>query len=208
KHFPDLPLIEGTEVINPKVSPDDQKQLTTDYTKRAVEFIYKNKEKPFLLYVAHAMPHVPLFVSEKFQGRSPQGIYGDVIMEIDWSVGQIVEALEKNGLREKTLVIYTSDNGPWLSYGDHAGSAYPLREGKGTAWDGGVRVPCIMSWPGQVPAARTTREPAMTIDLVPTVAELIGGELPEHGVDGKSILPLIRGEEGAKSPQEAYYFYW
>src|SRR5262249_36061261 len=136
--FPPLPLIEGDKVI---AHDPDQTRLTTWYTERAVSFIEKHKDRPFFLYVPHSMPHVPLHVSDRFRGKSPQGLYGDVIQEIDWSVGQILAALAKHGLDERTLVLFASDNGPWLSYGDHAGSAGPLREGKATAWEGGVRVP-------------------------------------------------------------------
>jgi arylsulfatase A-like enzyme len=203
--FPDLPLIEGVKVVerNP-----DQRKLTTLYTERAVKFIEKNKERPFFLYVAHAMPHVPLHVSDKFKGKSKKGLYGDVIMEIDWSVGQILAALKKQDLDKQTLVIFTSDNGPWLSYGNHAGSAGPLREGKMTTWEGGHREPCIMRWPGQIPANTVCREPAMTIDLLPTIAKLAGAELPKHKIDGLDIWPLIAGKPNAKNPHDAYYFYW
>jgi arylsulfatase A-like enzyme len=203
--FPDLPLIEGEKIIerNP-----DQTKLTTWYTERAVKFIENNKDRPFFLYVPHSMPHVPLHVSDKFTGKSTQGLYGDVIMEIDWSVGEILAALKKHNLDERTLVIYTSDNGPWLSYGNHAGSAGPLREGKMTTWEGGVRLPCFMRWPGKIPARTVCREPAMTIDIVPTVAKLAGAELPKHPIDGLDIWPLISGKLGAKSPHEALYFYW
>ncbi len=203
--YPPLPLIEGEEII--EYNPD-QSQLTTEYTRRSVEFIEKNKNRPFLLYLAHNMCHVPIFVSDKFKGKSKHGLYGDVVMEIDWSVGQVLAALKRLGIDEKTLVIFTSDNGPWLSYGDHAGSALPLREGKGTTWDGGVREPTIMRWPGVIPAGKECREPAMTIDILPTIAEITGTSLPDHIIDGRSILPLMRGARGAKSPQEAYYFYW
>ena len=208
KRFPPLPLIEGEKVINPKVTGDDQKNLTTWYTERAVKFIAKNKDRPFLLYVPHSMPHVPLFVSGKFKGKSKQGLYGDVMMEIDWSVGQILKALKDSGVDENTLVMFTSDNGPWLSYGNHAGSAGPLREGKATTWDGGTRVFCLMRWPGRIPPGSICKEPAMTIDVFPTVAGLAGAALPKHKIDGKDIWPLISGKPGAKSPQEAYFFYW
>ncbi|MEZ6056789.1 MAG: sulfatase [Planctomycetaceae bacterium] len=208
KAFPDLPLIEGDRIINPKVTPEDQTHLTTWYTERAVKFIDQHHEGPFLLYVAHSMPHVPLFRSEKYAGKSEQGVYGDVIMEIDWSVGEITAALDRHGLKENTLMIFTSDNGPWMSYGNHAGSAAPLREGKGTTWEGGVRVPCIMRWPGQIPAGTECNELAATIDLFPTVAEIIGAKLPEHPIDGLSILPLMLGTEGASTPHETYYYYW
>jgi arylsulfatase A len=206
--FPDLPLIEGDRVINPRVTPEDQAQLTTWYTQCAVRFIERHKDRPFLLYVAHSMPHVPLYVSDKFRGRSQQGLYGDVIMEIDWSMGQILNALARHGLDERTLVLFTSDNGPWLSYGDHAGSAGPLREGKGTTWDGGQRVPCIVRWPGQIPPGSVCREPCMAIDIFPTVARLVGAALPQHPIDGRDIWPLLSGQPGASSPHEALYFYW
>jgi arylsulfatase A len=206
--YPPLPLFEGETIVNPEVTPRDQEQFTTRFTERAVQFIERNKERPFFLYVAHPQPHVPLFVSEQFKGKSERGLYGDVIMEIDWSVGQILGALKKHGLDEQTLVIFASDNGPWLSYGDHGGSAGALREGKGTSWEGGKSVPCIMRWPGKIPPVLECREPAMTIDLLPTVARLIGAKLPDHTIDGKDIWPLISGEPGAKSPHEAYWFYF
>ena len=208
KRFPDLPLFEGEKIINPKVTPKDQTQLTTWYTERAVKFIEKNKDRPFFLYVPHSMPHVPLFVSDKFKGKSKQGAYGDVIMEIDWSVGQILKTLKKHKLDEKTLVIYTSDNGPWLSYGDHAGTTGPLREGKGTTWDGGQREPTIMRWPGKIPAGKVCNELAATIDVLPTVAKLCGAKLPKNKIDGLDISNLMFGRKGAKTPHDAYYFYW
>ncbi|GAB4146448.1 MAG: sulfatase [Planctomycetaceae bacterium] len=206
--FPDLPLIEGEKIINPKVTGKEQAQLTTWYTERAVKFIEKNKDRPFFLYVPHSMPHVPLYVSDKFKGKSKQGLYGDVIMEIDWSVGQILKTLKKHKIDDNTLVIYTSDNGPWLSYGTHAGSAGPLREGKGTTWDGGQREPTVMRWPGKIPAGQVCKEVAGTIDLLPTIANIVDAPLPKLKIDGKNILPLMRGEPNAKSPHEAFYFYW
>jgi arylsulfatase A len=204
--YPDLPLIEGTKVV--ALNPD-QTKLTTWYTEHAVNFINRNKDKPFFLYVPHAMPHVPLHVSEKFAGKSGQGLYGDVVMEIDWSVGRIMEALKRNGLDEKTLVIFTSDNGPWLQYGDHAGSAGPFREGKATMFEGGVREPFIARWPGKIPAGRVCDELAGTIDVLPTMAKLIGADLPtDRIIDGKDIWPLLAGEPGAKTPHDAYFYYW
>ena len=205
KHYPPLPLIEGEKVI---ATNPDQSRLTTWYTDRAVKFIEANAARPFFLYVAHNMPHVPLFVSDKHKGTSKRGLYGDVIEEIDWCVGRITATLAKHGLTDKTLVIFTSDNGPWLSYGDHAGCALPLREGKGTTWDGGVREPTIMCWPGRIPAGRVCREPCMTIDILPTVAGLLGATLPKHTIDGKDIWPLMAGRKGATSPHEALFFYW
>jgi arylsulfatase A-like enzyme len=203
--FPPLPLIEGDRVVN--LNPD-QTKLTTWYTERAVQFIEKNKDHPFFLYVPHNMPHVPLHVSDRFKGKSKQGLYGDVIMEIDWSVGEILSALKRINQDERTVVIFTSDNGPWLSYGDHAGSASALREGKATTWEGGVREPCLMRWPGHIPPNTICREPAMTIDLLPTFAKLAGAELPGHKIDGLNIWPLIPNQPGAKSPHQAYFFYW
>lgn len=204
KAYPPLPLIEGEKVV--ELMPD-QTQLTTWYTQRAVSFIERNKARPFFLYLAHNMPHVPLFVSDKFKGKSAAGLYGDVIQEIDWSVGQVLEALRKNGLEENTLVIFASDNGPWLSYGEHAGHAVPLREGKATVWDGGTRVPCLMRLPGRIPANTLCTQPAMTIDILPTLAHLTGATLPDHRIDGLNIWPLIAGQSGARCPHDAYYFY-
>lgn len=203
--FPELPLIEGEKVV--ELNPD-QSKLTTAYTERAVRFIERNRDRPFFLYVPHAMPHVPLHVSDRHKGKSGQGLYGDVIAEIDWSVGEILKAIQRHGLDEQTLVIFTSDNGPWLSYGNHGGSAGPLREGKGTSWEGGVRVPCVARWPGHVPAGRVCREPGMTIDLLPTFARLAGAELPKNRIDGLDISPILLGQPGAKNPHDAYFFYW
>ena len=206
--YPPLPLIEGDRVLKNGLTAKDQAKLTTQYTERAVKFIKQNKDRPFFLYVAHSMPHVPLHVSSRFKGKSAQGLYGDVIEEIDWSVGEILSALKKNKLDDNTLVIFTSDNGPWLSYGNHAGNAGPLREGKGTCWDGGIREPFIARWPGKIPAGAVCHEPAMTIDILPTVAKLISAELPQHKIDGLDIWPLLSGQPGAKSPQAAYFFYY
>jgi arylsulfatase len=203
-NFPDLPLYENETIIDTLV---EQSQLTTQITERSVDFIQRNKNNPFFLYVPHPQPHVPLFVSEKFKGKSNRGLYGDVIMEIDWSVGQIMEALKANGLEENTIVIFTSDNGPWLSYGNHAGSAFPLREGKGTGWEGGQREPFIIKYPKRIPAGKVIDEPVMAIDMLPTLAEEIGTELPENIIDGKSVLKLLKGEVD-KGPQDAYFFYY
>ncbi len=202
--YPKLPLWENGKVVDADITPDDQPNLTTWYTERAVSFIERNKERPFFFYLAHSMPHVPLFVSDKFKGKSQQGLYGDVIMEIDWSVGEVLRTLEKHGLARDTLVIFTSDNGPWLSYGNHAGSAGPLREGKGTAWEGGTRVPCLMRWPGKLPAGKTSDQFLMTIDLLPTIAGRIGARLPALPIDGLDVWPLLAGEPGAKNPHDGY----
>jgi arylsulfatase A len=206
--YPPLPLVENTKIIDADVTGEDQTQLTTNYTERVVEFIRKHREQPFLVYLPHSMVHVPLYVSAKFAGKSGAGLFGDVVMEVDWSVGQILDTLKEVGVDEKTLVIFTSDNGPWLSYGDHAGSAAPHREGKGTAWEGGIRVPTLMRWPSKIPAGTTCDELACTVDILPTVASLIRAELPKHKIDGHDIMPLITGQIGAVSPYETMPCYY
>lgn len=206
--YPPLPLLEGEKILLPALSGTEQSLLTTWYTQRAVRFIEQHREKPFFLYLAHSMPHVPLYVSDRHKGRSSGGLYGDVIEEIDWSVGEVLKALRDAGLDENTLVIFTSDNGPWLSYGDHAGTTGPLREGKGTSWEGGVRVPFVARWPGKIPAGSVVSEPAMTIDVLPTVAGLTGATLPAKKIDGRDIWPLLSAQPGAKNPHEAYFIYY
>jgi len=203
-NFGPLPLYENEAIID---TLTDQSLLTTQITKRSVDFIAKNKDKPFFLYVAHPQPHVPLFVSDKFKGKSKRGLYGDVIMEIDWSVGQILQTLKQYDIDENTLVIFTSDNGPWLNYGDHAGRAEPLREGKGTALEGGQREPCIIRYPRKIKPGRTINVPMMNIDILPTIAEITGAALPTQTIDGKSVWNIWTGES-EKSPQKAYFFYY
>jgi arylsulfatase len=203
-NFPPLDLIENETVID---TLEDQSLITTQYTERAVQFIEKNKDRPFFLYLPHSMPHVPLYVSDKFKGKSERGLYGDVIEEIDWSTGQILEALKEHNLDENTLVIFTSDNGPWLSYGGHSGEALPLREGKGTALEGGVRVPCVMRWPAKIPPNLVLEQPAMTIDILPTIAQITSAKMPEKTVDGRNMLDLMTGRTD-EPHHEAYYFYY
>lgn len=206
--YPDLPLYDGNKIKISPVTSKEQSQLTTWYAEHAVDFIDRNKARPFFLYLAHNMPHVPLHVSDKFRGKSERGLYGDVIEEIDWSVGEVMSALKRNGLEKNTLVIFASDNGPWLSYGDHAGSAKPLREGKGTCWEGGTRVPCIMRWPGKIPAGTESRTMLMNIDIFPTVAKLIGAKLPAQPIDGLDVWPIISSKRAAKNPHSVYLFYY
>ncbi len=205
--FPDLPLLENEEVVNPAVTPDDQTRFTTDFTLRTVDFIKRSQNTPFFIYLAHPMPHVPLYVSEKFKGKSEQGLYGDVMMEIDWSVGTILKALEETGLDRNTLVIFTSDNGPWINYGNHAGSTAGYREGKGTTFEGGQRVPCIMLWKGIIPEGGISNSIASGIDILPTLAEITGAPLPEKRIDGVSLLPILKGDVTAK-PRETFYYYY
>jgi arylsulfatase A-like enzyme len=204
--YPDLPLIEGDRVIE---RDPDQSQLTRRYTERAVGFIERNRERPFFLYVPHTMPHVPLFASEKFKGKTAGGLYGDVVAEIDWSVGQILDAVRRAGLDEQTLVVFTSDNGPWMSYGNHGGSPGPFRESKGTSFEGGVRVPFVARWPGRIAAGSASPLPAMTIDLLPTLAQLAGATLPSaNPPDGRDLWPILSNPGAATAPHDALYFYW
>jgi len=205
KSFPDLPLIEGNEIV--EYNPD-QTQFTKNFTQRAVDFIERHQDAPFFVYLPHPMPHVPLFASAAFAGSTEQGAYGDVIAELDWSVGQILQTLREKGLDKNTLVIYTSDNGPWLNYGNHAGSAGPFREGKGTTFEGGVRVPFVAWWPGTIRANRVNGEVAATIDLLPTLAYLAGAEMPrDRIIDGHNIWPLLQGVDHAVSPHDAYFLH-
>jgi len=203
--MPPLPLYENETVVAYDL---DQSQFTRRLTERSVDFIKRHREQPFFLYVPHVMPHVPIFASKSFRGSSPQGLYGDVIQEIDWSVGEIVRAVTDQGLADRTLIIFFSDNGPFLSYGEHAGHAEPLREGKLTTFDGGFRSPCIMHWPGTVPAGSVCGEMVSAMDLLPTLARLVGAQLlQDRAIDGHDIWPLITGEPNAGSPHEALYFY-
>jgi arylsulfatase A-like enzyme len=202
--MPPLPLYDGEKVI--ELDPD-QSQFTKRFTERAVDFIERNTMRPFFLYIPHVMPHVPIFASDKFKGRSGSGLYGDVIEELDWSVGEVLATLKRLNLDQRTLVIFLSDNGPFLSYGEHAGSAAPLREGKLTTFEGGVRVPCLVRWPGQVPAGRVSADPFMGIDWLPTLTDLVGGKPPKRKTDGASATALLLGKPDAKPPHEALFFY-
>ncbi len=205
--FPELPLIKNNKKIREIKTIGDQDELTTIYTEAAVDFIQRNKDNPFFLYFAHSMPHVPLAVSDKFRGKSNQGLYGDVIMEIDWSVGEIVNALKKYSLADNTLIIFISDNGPSLSFGDHAGSAGGLREGKGTSFEGGQRVPAIMKWPNIIPKGKISNKMAATMDILPTLTAITGGQLPEKKIDGVNIFSLLKNEPGANPRDKLLYYY-
>ena len=200
-----VPLMRNEEVIE---YPCDQTTLTKRYTEEAVKFISENKDSPFFLYLPHTMPHIPLFASEQFKGKSKRGLYGDTIEEIDWSVGQILKSIKETGIDQKTLVIYTSDNGPWKLDRGRGGSAYPSRGYKFQTYEGGMRVPCIMRWPGKVPEGTSCDEVAASIDLMPTIAKLAGAKiLKDRKIDGKDIWPLMSGTEGAVSPHDMYYYY-
>ena len=204
--YPDLPLIEGNKTI--ELDPG-QSQLTRRYTEHAVDFIRRHRTQPFFLYLATSMPHVPLFAGDAFAGRTGQGLYGDVINEIDASVGRVLDAVSEAKLDDDTLVVFMSDNGPWRSYGNHAGSAGPFRESKGTSFEGGVRVPFIARWPGRLPAGRVSAVPAMTIDLLPTMARLAGATSPaDRVIDGADLWALLSNPARATAPHDALYFYW
>ena len=191
---------------NPIMEIIDQSDLTKDITSESIDFIERNKNNPFFLYIAHPQPHVPLFVSKDFENITGNGLYADVITEIDYSVGRVLRSLEENGLTENTIVVFTSDNGPWLSYGNHSGSSGIYREGKGTTWEGGVRVPSIIKFPNKL-KSRVIDEPVMAIDWMPTFAELTNSKLSENKIDGKNIWPLLTGEISS-SPHEELYFYY
>lgn len=207
KDWPALPLFEGERAVE---FIEDQSEFTARYTARAVEFIERSAAagRGFFVYLAHPMPHAPLFAGAQFRGRSGAGLYGDVIEELDASVGALNAALERCGVAQDTLVMFTSDNGPWLSYGEHAGETGGLREGKGTTFDGGVRVPFLARWPRRIPAGALVREPAMTIDLAPTLANLLGARGPELEIDGCDASALLLAQPGACSPHEALFFHY
>jgi arylsulfatase A-like enzyme len=203
--FPALPLIDGDATIH--LNPD-QTKLTQWYTERGVKFIEANKDQPFFLYLPHTFPHVPLFVGYDHYGKTGAGIYGDVINEIDSSVGRILDTLDRLQLAENTVVVFASDNGPWITYGNHAGSRGRFREAKGTTFEGGMRVPLIARWPSKIPAGKTCGELCTNMDILPTFTAIAGGKLGERKIDGHDIRPLLLDQAGAKSPYEAFYYYW
>ena len=206
KYYPQLPIIENFNKVAEVKTLDDQAELTTLYTEKSVEFINKNVNSPFFLYLPHSMPHVPIAASNKFKGKSKQGLYGDVIMELDWSLGEIIKALEKNDIIENTIIIFTSDNGPWLNFGNHAGNTAGLREGKGTVFEGGQRVPTIVSWPRIIKKSTISNSLVSSIDILPTIAEIVNGKLPDHTIDGVSILSTLKGHE--TSPRDHFFYYY
>ena len=205
RRWPPLPLVRDLETIE---TEPDQSQLIRRYTAEALEFMRSNRDRPFFLYYAHTMPHVPLYISQTFAGSSERGLYGDVIQEIDGSVGEIVSALKESGIAENTLFIFTSDNGPWRVFGNHGGSCGPLRGRKGSVWECGVRVPFIAKWPGRIRAGVVSDTPAMTIDLLPTIAGITGTRLPVHKIDGRDVWPLLTGNIEGADPHDALYFYY
>ena len=196
---------DNGKVTIENITRKDQAMLTTWYTEHAVDFIGRNKNNPFLLYVPHSMPHVPIFASEKFKGKSGKGLYGDVMMEIDWSVGEIMKALTKAGLDDNTMVFMSSDNGPWIVYGNHAGKT-PYREAKATGFDGGTRSACIVRYPGKIKAGSVSTRAWCTVDMLPTLAHLAGAKLPSNPIDGRDVWDVITDKPGAKNPHDYYPF--
>ena len=198
-----VPLMRDLEIAE---RPADQTTITRRYAEEAVSFIRKNKDEKFFLYLPHSLPHVPLFLSKEFEGKSLRGLYGDVIEEIDWSVGQVLQTLRDLKLDQKTIVWFTSDNGPWLTFNDHGGSAGLLREGKGTTWDGGMREPSICWWPGTIPAGQVSAELGTTMDIYSTSLALAGAELEKDRiVDGYDLTESLKGN--SKSPRKMVYYY-
>ncbi|MGB0580035.1 MAG: sulfatase-like hydrolase/transferase [Limisphaerales bacterium] len=201
-----VPLMRDEECIE---FPLDQRTITRRLADEAIRFIKESvkEQKPFFVYLANPMPHTPLFVSKDFDGKSAQGLYGDVIEEIDFNTGRVLDALKANGVDDNTLVIFTSDNGPWLIKGDHGGSAKPFRDGKGSSYEGGQRVPCVMRWPGKIAAGSKCQEMATAMDLLPTIAGLTGADLPDKlKLDGHNIQKLMLGGPEAKTPYDQFYY--
>ena len=200
------PLMKNNEVVE---FPADQTTLTKRYTEHSVDFIHEQAGKnPFFLYLAHTMPHIPIFASKDFMGKSKGGLYGDVIEEVDWSVGEIVKALEKKGILHNTLIIFTSDNGPWLSYGNHGGSAGKLRGGKFDVFEGGFRVPCIMSFPKVIPKGKVNHDLITSLDILPTLCQITGTPLPQKKIDGINVLPALKGKRMNTALDNRYFYYF
>ncbi|HET6575172.1 MAG TPA: sulfatase-like hydrolase/transferase, partial [Fimbriiglobus sp.] len=198
-----VPLMRDEKIVE---RPADQHTLTKRYTEEAVKFIRANKEKPFFLYLAHTMVHVPLFASKDFAGKSPRGPYGDAIEEVDWSVGEVLQAIRAAGIDKTTWVTFTSDNGPWLIFREQGGSAGPLREGKGSTWEGGMREPGVMWWPGTIPAGAVNHDIACTMDLFVTAAKLAGAKVPaDRPIDGYDLSATMTGK--GPGPRDVMFYY-
>jgi arylsulfatase A-like enzyme len=203
--FFNVPIMRNETVI---VRPADQTTLTRRYTDEAVKFIREHKNGPFLLYMPHNFPHIPLFASEKFAGKSRRGMYGDAVEELDWSVGQVLAALKAEQLDKNTLVIFTSDNGPWLTQSSQGGSAGLLKDGKGSTYEGGMREPGIAWWPGKITAGTTSDEVVSSLDIFATAAALAGAELPkDRELDSYDLTPILTGDGTARLARQAYFYY-
>lgn len=211
-NVPELPLIDGTQVVEIIEDLDDQARLTRRLTERTVDFIRREAAagKPFFAYLPHPQPHAPIAAGDAFKPEVRRELYGAVMREIDWSVGEVMRALAESGVADNTILMFASDNGPWLAFGSDAGSSGGLREGKGTTFEGGVRVPCIIRWPGHIPAGCVSDVPWMTIDVLPTMAEIVGAEGATDGrpIDGRSARSVWACESGASAPHEVLWFYY
>ena len=207
KAFPPLRLLDGLRATDTIRTLEQQARLGHTYTREAIAFIRKNKDKPFFVYLPHSMPHVPVYATAAFRGKSRRGLYGDMMQEMDALVGEVLQELNTLRLQDNTLVIFTSDNGPWLNYGNHAGSSGGFREGKGVTYEGGNRVPCLVRWPGVVPAGAVSGGLATGLDLLPTIAEACGAGLPARKIDGLSMLALWKGQQ-QHSPRKDFYYYY
>ncbi len=203
-YYPPLPLYENEKIID---TVEEQSWFTSTFTQKATNYITNHKDQPFFLYLAHPLPHVPLFVSEKFKGSTGKGLYADVIHEIDASIGAILQSIRANGIEENTLLIVTSDNGPWLSYGNHSGVTAGLREGKGTSWEGGVRTPFVAYWKSVLPEGKKLSDPIMSIDILPTLANLTGASLPIKKIDGISIWERLNGSKKSVTERPLFFYY-
>jgi arylsulfatase len=205
--WPPLPVIEKDKQIRTITTLAEQMQWTASLTERAVAYIKDHRQSPFFLYLAHPLPHVPLAVSDKFKGKSELGLFGDVILELDWSLGEIMNTLDKEGLSENTILIVTSDNGPWINFGNHAGSSGGFREGKGTPFEGGTRVPFLMRWPGKIKPATVSGELMTNMDILPTLCAITNTDLPTNKIDGINFYDFLVGKS-TKSPREVFYYYY
>ena len=200
-----LVYMRAEAIIEQKVV---QREITSLYTDESIKFIRANASKPFFLYLAHNMPHTPIAATERFKGKSAGGLYGDTVEELDDSIGRLLDLLAELKIDEHTLVLFTSDNGPWHIRGEHGGSATPLRAGKGTTYEGGMRVPCVARWPGKIPPGTVCREMVTMMDVMPTVAKFAGASAPaDRKIDGKDIADLMLAKPGATSPHEAFSYY-
>ena len=205
--LPILPLIKNNDKIGEIKTLEDQSTLTGLYTDAAISFIKRNQNKPFFLYLPHSMPHVPINASKQFRGTSRQGLYGDVVQEIDDAVGRIMKTLKEQGIDKNTMVIFTSDNGPWFNYGNHAGNSGGFREGKGTTFEGGHRVPFMVRWKGTIQAGQVCNQLVSAIDILPTISAICNLELPKNKIDGVSLLPIFKGNMNA-SPRKNFLYYY
>ncbi|MFK7852259.1 MAG: sulfatase [Akkermansiaceae bacterium] len=198
-------IVEQDKVI--EINPD-QRTLTRRYTERAVDFIQRQKAGPFFLYVSHNMPHTPIFGSQRFAGKSRRGLFGDVIAEIDWSVGEILKTIKSEGIDEQTIVIFTSDNGPWLIFGDHGGSAGALSGGKKQTLEGGLRVPLLVRWPGYVPKGGVSKSMISALDLTPTLLAMAGEITLPNGLDGRNMSQRLLGKDHAERTDDLFFYFW